>query len=151
MMVDRRHAKNALAAQFERPYLQNNRERFHHKNSSNKKQQNFLLDDHRDQPKSAAQRKRTYVTHENFRGMRVVPKEPKRSANQRATKNSEFANAWNVLNLKISRPTKIAAHVSEHRERARSDDRAADRQAVEAVREIHGVRRPGNYQRYEKQ
>src|ERR1700722_18180740 len=132
-MMYRRHAKNALTAQLERPHLQNNRERLHHKDSANKKQQNFLLDDHRDQPKRPAEGKRAHIAHENFRGMRVVPKKAKRRAHQRATKNSKFADARNILNFKISCPTKIAAYVSEHSKRTGSDDRAADGQAVETV------------------
>src|ERR1700675_879603 len=139
MMMYRRHAKDPFTAQLERPYLQNNRERFHNKNSATKKQQNLMLDDHRDQPKRPAQRKRTYVTHENFRGMCVVPKKTKRSAYKRAAKNGKFANSRNVLNLKISRPTKIAADVSEHRECPGSDDRASDGQAVETISQVHGV------------
>src|ERR1700726_2982868 len=114
MMMYRRHTKHTFAAQLERPHLQNNRERFHHKNSADKKQQNFLLDDHRDQPKRAPKRKRAHIAHENFRGMRVVPKKTKRSAYQRATKNGKFANARNILNLKIRGPTKITAHIGEH-------------------------------------
>src|ERR1700719_3926104 len=151
MMMDRRHTKNAFAAQLERAHLQNNRERFHHKNSADKKQQNFLLDDHRDKSKRPAQRERAYIAHENFRGMGVVPKKTKRSADQRATKNGKSANPRNILNFKVSGPAKIAAPVGEHGERAGSDDRAADGQAVETVGEIHGIRCSGNYQRNKKQ
>src|ERR1700730_4706652 len=150
MMMYRRHSKNTFAAQLERPHLQNNRERFHHKNSADKKQQNFLLDDHRDKSKRPAQRERAYIAHENFRGMGVVPKKTKRSADQRATKNGKFANARNILNFKVSGPAKIAAHVGEHRERPGSDNRASDGQAVETVSEIHGVRCSGNHPRKEK-
>src|SRR5271157_6484108 len=45
MVMDRRHAENSLAAQFERTHLQNHRERFDHENSADEEQQHFLLDD----------------------------------------------------------------------------------------------------------
>src|ERR1700676_3948208 len=139
MMMYRRHSKNTFASQLERAHLQNNRQRFHHKNSADKKQQNLLLDDYRDKPKCPAQRKRAYITHENFGGMRVVPKKTKRSAHKRPTKNGEFADTRNILNFEISGPTKVAAHVSEHRERPGGNDRAPDGQAIETISEIHGV------------
>src|ERR1700730_12686647 len=151
MMMYRRHAKDAFATQLERSYLQNNRERFHHKNSSDKKQQNLLLDDHRDKSKRPAQRKRAHIAHENFRGMRVVPKKTKGSAYKRTTKNGKFANAWNILNFKIRGPTKIAAHIGKHCERPSSNHCASNGQAVETVRKVHGVRCSGNHQRNEKQ
>src|SRR5580693_1750530 len=151
MMMYRRHAKNSLASQLERSHLQNNRERFHHKNSTDKKQKDFLLDDHRDQPERPAQGKRAHVAHEDFRGMRVVPKKSQGSAHQRPAKNGKLANSRNVLNFEISGPTKIAAHVSEHRKRTGSDNRAPDSQAIETVREIHGVGCSSDHQRNEKQ
>src|ERR1700693_1165526 len=125
MVMYRRHAKDPFATQLERPHLQDNRDRFHHKNSANKKQQNFLLDDHRDEPKRPTQRKRAHIAHKNFRGMRVVPEKTKRSADQRATKNGEFANTRNILNFEISGPSKIAADIREHGERPGSTDRAS--------------------------
>src|ERR1700730_14896281 len=151
MMMYRRHTKDAFTTQLERSYLQNNRERFHHKNSANKKQQNLLFDDHGDQPKCSTQRKRAHIAHENFRGMRVVPKKTKRSAYQRATENGKFPDSGNILNFKIRGPTKITAHIGEHRERPGSDDRTSNGQAVEPVSEIHSVRSSGNHQRNEKQ
>src|SRR5262249_36081010 len=48
MMMNGRHAKNALATQLEGADLQNHRERFQHKNATYKHKQNFLLDNHRD-------------------------------------------------------------------------------------------------------
>src|SRR5579863_4148660 len=73
--------------------------------------------------------------------MRVVPEEAKRGAYKGTAENGEFANARNVLNFEISSPSRVAADISQHRERTSSDNRAADRQAVEAIRQIHGVRR----------
>src|SRR5882757_8698618 len=101
MMMNRRHAKNAFAAQFEGAHLQNHRQCFDHKYSADKKEQNFLLDDYRNDAQRSAQRKRADVTHENFGGMRVVPQKTERSANQRAAKNRQFADPRDVLNVEV--------------------------------------------------
>lgn len=56
MMVNRRHAEDPFPAQLERAYLQNYRKRLNHKNAADKKQKNFLLDDHGDYTKRSAER-----------------------------------------------------------------------------------------------
>ena len=48
MMMQRRHAKHALPGQLERAHLNDHGERFQHENAADRKQQNFLLDDHGD-------------------------------------------------------------------------------------------------------
>ena len=58
VMMQRRHAKNAFAARFERADLEDNRKRLHHKDSPDKGQQQFLLDQHRDSAQRTAQRER---------------------------------------------------------------------------------------------
>src|SRR6266446_4066105 len=80
MVMDRRHAKDALAPQLERPHLQNHGERFNHKNPADKKEQNLLLDNYGDGSERSPQRQRAHIAHENFRRVRVVPEETKRSA-----------------------------------------------------------------------
>src|SRR6266849_3853958 len=73
MVMDGRHAEDALTAQLERAHLQNHRNGFQHKNAANEEQQNLLLDDYSDHAERPAQRERTHISHENFRRMRVVP------------------------------------------------------------------------------
>src|SRR5216683_4881554 len=133
MVVDRSHKEDPLAAQLERAHLQNHRERFHDKDSPHEKEQDLLLDDHGDHAERPSQRERADVAHENLRGMRVVPKKTERGTDERAAENRQFADARDVLNLEIGRPAGIAADVGQHRERARGDDRASDRQAVQPV------------------
>src|SRR5260221_10936374 len=140
MVVNRRHAKNSFPAQLERPHLQNHRERFQHEHSANKHQQHFLLDDHRNSSQRAAQRQRPHIAHKHFRGMRVIPKKSKRRAHQRPAENRQFADARDVLDLQISRPAKVAAHIRQNRHRARRDHRAANRQPVQPIRQVYCVR-----------
>src|SRR6266446_7443194 len=73
MVMNGRHAKNALAAQLERTHLQDHGERLDHENAANEKEKDFLLDDDGDHAQGPAQRERAHVAHENLRGMRVVP------------------------------------------------------------------------------
>ena len=146
MVMNRGHAKNTLPSQLERKHLQDDRQRFHDKDPAHKKQENFLLDDDGDGSQSSSKRQRPDVSHKKFRRMRVVPQESKRSADERAAKNSELPDFWNVLDIEIRRPAKVAADIGEYGKRSRSDDGAADGQAVQTVSEIHGVRRTDNHQ-----
>ena len=57
MVMDGRHAENALAAQLERTYLQDHRDGFQDKYAANKKQENLLLNDDRDDAERSAKRK----------------------------------------------------------------------------------------------
>src|SRR5215469_13867822 len=111
MVMNRRHAENALAPQLERTHLQNDRERFQDKYSADEEKQDLLLDDDGDGPKGAPQRQRADVSHENFRRMRVVPEESQRCAYQRPAKNRELADSGDVLNIEIGGPAKIAADI----------------------------------------
>src|SRR5690242_20249543 len=144
MMMDWRHAKNSFAPQFEGADLQDDAERFDDEDAADEKQQNFLLDNDRDDAERAAERERPNVAHEHFGGMRVVPEKAERGANERAAENGKFTDAGDVLNFEIIRPAIVAADVSEHGERAGSDDGAADGETVEAVGEIDGIRRAGD-------
>src|SRR5271167_1635779 len=126
MVVDGRHTENALPPQLERAYLQNHGERFDDEDSTNKKQQNLLLDDDRYRAQSSAKRERPDIAHENFRWVGVVPKEAKGGADQGAAKYGQFADARNVLNFEVRGPARVAADVGQHGERARGDDGAAD-------------------------
>src|SRR5882762_2544606 len=111
MMMDGRHSKNALPPQLERSHLQDHGKRFNHKNSADKKEQNLLLDDHGNGAQRPTERERTNIAHEDLRGVGVVPKETKRSTDKRAAKHGEFADARDVLNLKVGSPARVAAHV----------------------------------------
>src|ERR1700683_3521058 len=114
MVMQRRHAKNALAGELERSHLQNYRKRLQYKNSANRKQQNFLLNDHRNNSDRAANCQRTDIAHKKLRRMRVIPKESKRRAQQRAAKNRELAGIGNVLDIEIFREARIARDVGKH-------------------------------------
>src|SRR6266566_6541796 len=145
MMMNGRHAEDALAAQFERAHLQNHRNSFQYKNAADEKQQDLLLDNDRNHAERPAQRERAHVSHENFRGMRVVPQEAEGRADERATEHRQLPDLGDVLNVEVGRPTVIAADVRQHREGACGDDGTADGETVQPVRKVDGVRRADNY------
>src|ERR1700674_2722200 len=139
MVMNRRHAKNALPAQLERAHLQNHGKRFDDEDPANEKEQDFLLDDDRDGAQRSSQRQRANVAHKDFRGMRVVPEKAERSPHQRAAKYRELADARDVLNLEIGGPAVVAAHVGQNRKRPRRDDGTSDRQAIQPIRQVHRI------------
>src|SRR6202049_1854781 len=97
MMVQRRHAEDALTRQAERGHLQNHRKRFQHEHAANKKQKDFLLDGHRHHPDGTAERERSDVAHEHFGGMRVVPEKSERGAHQGSAKNRQLPHVRKML------------------------------------------------------
>src|SRR5689334_19225243 len=73
VMMKRRHKEDAFPSQLERDHLNHHRQAFNHKHAAHKRQQKLLFDQNRNDADRAAQRQRTYIAHEDFRGMGVVP------------------------------------------------------------------------------
>src|ERR1700681_5110644 len=119
MMMQWRHAKNALASQAERRHLQNHGKRFQHKNTANKKQKNFLFDGHRDHTNRSAERQRSDVPHKHFRGMRVVPEKSKSRTHQSSAKNCKLAYLRKMLQVQVGRKARVAGYIGKYGERAR--------------------------------
>src|SRR5260370_9093732 len=133
MVMNGRHAEDALAAQFERAHLQTPRNGFQYKNAADEKQQNLLLDNDGDHAQRPAQRERAHVSHENFRGMRVVPQEAEGRADESATEHRQFTDLGDVLNVEVGRPTVIAADVSQHREAACGENGTANGRTAQPI------------------
>src|SRR5580704_5774822 len=83
--------------------------------------------------------------------MRVVPEKSERRSDERAAKNSELAHLGQMRDIQILREPREAGHICQNSERPGGDHHAPDREAVQAVRQIHGVGRPDNDQRNENQ
>ena len=86
-MVQRRHLKHQLLAHLVGPDLQNYRDRFHHEDAADKRQQQLLLDDYSNCANRAAKSERAHVTHKNLCGVRVVPEEADAGTDHRSTEN----------------------------------------------------------------
>src|SRR5260370_35256803 len=104
-----------------------------------------MIDEDREQAQGPAERERTHIPYENLRGMRVVPKKAQRRADKGTAEHRQLANLGDVLNVQEGGPAEVAAHVGQYRQGARGDNRAADGEAVQPVREAHGVGRTTNY------
>src|SRR5947209_18108709 len=77
--------------------------------------------------------------------MCVVPEEADARPDHRSTENSKFADHRHTLKLEIIRENDMAADVGQHRKSGGSNNRAADRQAVETVGQVHGIARACNH------
>src|SRR5260370_24622215 len=86
VMMNGRHAEDALPAQLVRPDLKDHRNGFDHEDAADKRQQQLLLDDHGHGSDGAAEGERSYVAHKDLRRMRVVPEKTEAGANHGAAK-----------------------------------------------------------------
>ena len=121
--------------------MQDHRERLHHKNSADKGQEQFLLDHHGHRGDGPAQSQGADIAHENLRRIRVVPQEPQARPHHGATENRQLRDKWEVLDREIIRPGRIPRHVSQRRQGRGRNQHAPDRQPVQPVGQVDGVRR----------
>ena len=68
-----------------------------------------------------------------------------------AAENGQLADLRHVLQLQIGGEDRVAADVGQHRQRAGGDDRATDRQPVQAIGEVHGIAGERDHQGNEDQ
>jgi hypothetical protein len=141
MMMQGRHFEDALAAaQLVAAYLENHRQSLDDEDSADADQQDLLLDQDCDHAHAAPERQRADVAHENLGGMRVVPEKTQRCAGHGAAEYRQLARARQAHQIQILGELGVAAGVGQHGHGRGGDDHQADRQAVEAVREVDRVR-----------
>jgi hypothetical protein len=145
-MVDRRHAEHALAGQLERQHLDDDGKRLDDEQPAHDQQHDLLAHDDRDGAERRAERERADVAHEHFGGIRVEPQEAQARAGDRAADHRELARARDVGKAQVAREDRVADHVREDAERAGDHDRRHDREAVEAVGEVHRVARADDHE-----
>ena len=75
VMMQRRHAENALAGQLERRHLQDHRNGFHHEHAAHDQEHQLLACDHRHHTQGRAQCEGSDVAHEHLGGISVEPQE----------------------------------------------------------------------------
>ena len=101
-------------------------------------------------PMAPPKRERAHIAHEHFRGMRVVPEKAQRCAGERAAKNGKFGGIRNFLDVQVFGKARIARKISQHRQRDRGNQHAADRQTIQPIGEIHSVRKTGDHEHQEQ-
>ena len=120
--------------------LEDDRHGLDHEDAADDDEQEFLLDEDRDRAERAAERERADVAHEDVGGIGVVPEEPEAGADQRAAEDRQLADGGDTVGqLQVLGEHAVAADVGQRRERRGGDAEHADRQAVEAVGEVHRV------------
>ncbi len=141
MVMDRRHAENALAGELEAGDLDHHRQRFHHEHAAHDEQHHFLADDHGNGAQRCAQGQRADVAHEDLRRIGVEPEEAEAGTDQRAAEDDEFSGTGDVGDQQILGEIHVTGEVTEDAQTAADHHGRHDRQAVEAVGEVDRIAR----------
>src|SRR5271165_4177577 len=125
-MMDGRHFENSFLAQLVGADLQDHRQRFDYEDSSDEGKEEFLLDHDGDGADGAAEGERAYIAHEDFGGMRVIPKKSDGGADHGSAENGKFADLRHALQFQVSCECGVTTEVSEDGKRSGGDHGAAD-------------------------
>ena len=100
-----------------------------------------MLGDNADRSECSPHRERTCIAHEHHRGRCVVPEKSETGADQSTTENRQLANANNVVELQVSGINTVSDEIRDETETCGGDHDRHNRQAVESVRQVDGIRR----------
>ena len=140
-----RHLKNSPAGarralgHLENAYLQHHRQGLDHKHTADHQQHEFLFRQHGHRPNRAADCQAANIPHKNFRRRRVVPEETETGSGHGAAKDRQLRRFGRCVRFQITRPTRVAAQISQCRQRRHSDEGHADRQSIQSIRQVHRV------------
>src|SRR5688572_6550655 len=151
VMVERRHLEHSLARELERRDLDDHRGRLGDEHAADDYEQQLLLDEGGYRGEGAAQRQRADIAHENFGGIRVVPKEAEARPHQRAAEDRELRGRREAYEEQVVRKYGVTGNVGQRGERRGRHPERADREAVEAVGQVYGVRPRHEHERGEQQ
>src|SRR5262245_52240253 len=115
VVVNGRHAEDALAAQLERDDLPDDRQRLHDEDEPDEQQDDLLPGDQRHGAEGGAERERADVAHEHLRGIGVEPEKAQPRRHQRAAEHGQLARAAYVRDLEVVGEDHVAGGVREHR------------------------------------
>src|SRR5579862_491668 len=149
VVVDRRHAEDALPPQLERHHLADHRQRLDDEDAADDQQHELLARDERDDPERRAECERADVAHEHLRRVGVEPEEAEARRRERAAEDRELARARDVRDLEVLGDLRVARGVGEDRVRPARDHDGSDREPVEPVGQVDGVRRADDDDRAE--
>ncbi|MNZ28249.1 hypothetical protein D3C78_454750 [compost metagenome] len=141
MVVDRRHAEHALAGQLEGGHLDHHRQGLHDEHTAHDEQDDFLTHDHGDGAQCGAQCQGTDVAHEHLGRIGVEPQKAQAGTDQRAAEHNQLTCARHVRDQQVFSEFHVTRQVAEDAQGAANHHRRHDRQAVEAVGEVHRVAR----------
>ena len=135
MMMDWAHAEHALARRLERDDLDDDGERFADKDEADDDEQELRMRQDADGRERAAEREAARVAHEDFRGVRIEAQEAEAGRGNRDAEQREVG---------------MARQHGDDGERTARNRHFAGREAVEAVREVHGIRRADEHEEHER-
>src|SRR5579885_635832 len=107
MMVQRRHAEDALARELVARNLHDHGHGLQHEEAANDRQHDLVLGDDGDHAKRSADRERAGVAHEHHGGRRVEPEKPECRPDHRAAEDRELAGPRHVLDLQVVREVDV--------------------------------------------
>src|SRR6476660_3210873 len=139
MVVDRRHAKHALAGQLERKHSHYHRHGLQHEQSAHHREHDLMLGGDRNRADHTAERERSGVAHEDRGGRRVEPQESQSGTDHGSAQHRQFAGARDVVDVEVVREERVAREIGDEAEAQRDDDHGHGREPIEAVGQIHGV------------
>src|SRR5262245_11178634 len=151
VVVNRRHQEDALAGELEAHDLRHDAESLEEEDAAEDDREQLVLEEHGASAEPATERERTDVSHEDLRGVRVVPEEADAGAEQRSAEDGELTGARDLRDVEVARDDEAlrdvgdtegrAAEVRPNQVGARVEDDRSDRQTVETIGEVDRVRR----------
>jgi hypothetical protein len=120
-------------------HLRRHRQRFGDEDAPHDRQHDFLADDDGDRAERSAERQRADIAHEHFRRIGVEPQETEPGAGHCAEQDGQLAGARDVGQEQVLGEDRVAGDVGEDGQRGGDHHRRHDRQAVEAVGQVHRV------------
>ena len=150
VVVQRRHAEDALARELVARDLDDDRDRLEHEEPADDGEHQLVLGDDADDAERPADGERAGVAHEDHRGRRVEPQEPQGRAHHRGAEDGELAGAGDVIDLEVVGEDQIADEIGDEREAAGGDHRRHDGEPIEPIGQVDGVGRAGHHQRRDR-
>src|SRR6266849_6508302 len=130
VMVDGRHAEDALAPEPVGDHLSDHRERLDHEHAPHQEEHQLLAGDERDHAERRAERERADVAHEHLRRVGVEPEKAEAGGPERAAEDRELARAGHVGNLQVLGDASVPGGVGEDGVRPARDHDRPDGQTV---------------------
>ena len=130
--------------------MKHDRERLEHEDSADERQEKLLFDDHGHSTYRSPEAERADIPHKNLSRMSVVPEKTDARSDHGSAENGKLADLGHLLQLEIFGEARVSADVSQHSQSCCGYDRAADREPVQAVGEVHCVARSHDHERHEQ-
>src|ERR1039457_5184043 len=139
MMMDWRHAENALATILVRSDLKDNRQRLNNKNTPDDYQQNFLFRDHSYAPQRTAQGKGTHIPHKNLGRIGVIPEKSQSGAHHGIAEYGQLPRTCYSRHLQIGRKGGMAGDITEQHIGGGIDRHRTNGQSIQSVGQVNGI------------